>query len=146
MEDNLVSVIIGFIGGIFGGILVQIASIKFRIFIEKREKKKTDTEKYWYSLRSKLKEIIGFIDREFSTDINRPRIQNQFSIYSNQLNSILSNYPESCPNNLEGKFKEIGLDLHSVSTMLLHMGNGQEFCDLVDQVKNNVANLLNEMD
>lgn len=117
------TIFIGFIGGVIGGLIVNIVSYKF----QKREDKKEEEERfrtdYKRSIKAKLNEIIDTWDKELAKDhINQTEIQNEFDIYSKQLTAIISRAPDDFPEEVIEELRELSTSLRRIKSFLCSMG------------------------
>lgn len=114
MDENF---IYGFLGGIIGGICVNIVSFEYQKFSNNKEKEKIAQIESRRKIIERLKEIEFTLEKEVSAD--HPiykKIQNECVIYSNQLTTDLSKIAANMP-------EEIIVDLKKLSSDLIRLGN-----------------------
>lgn len=120
MEDNL---IYGFLGGIFGGICVNIVSIEYQKFREKEEKEIASLVENQRKIIEKLKEIAFSLENAITSESPKyKKIQNECLIFSNQLTSILSQIAEDIPEEIIDDLKRLNLDLTRLGHFPLYVG------------------------
>ncbi|MCO5382916.1 MAG: hypothetical protein NHB15_13200 [Methanosarcina barkeri] len=119
MEDNL---IYGFLGGIIGGICVNIVSIEYQKLRDKKEKEKISQKENQRKIIEKLKEIEFSLENAISESPKYKQIQNDCLIFSNQLTSILSQTIEDVPEETIDDLKRLNSDLTRLGNFPLHLG------------------------
>ena len=122
------TILIGFIGGVLGGLIVNIVSINY----QNNELKKAEEEKsrieYKRDLKAKLNEIIDFWNKELAKDhIRQTEIQNEFNLYSKQLTSIISKAPDDFSRDTIEELKELSTSLIKIKDLLIVAGNKEPF-------------------
>ena len=111
MVIEVETILIGFIGGVIGGIIVNIAVYKWR----KKEEEKEDKIKYENDLKAKLIAIVGTLEKEVSHGtVDTDKIQNESGIYSDKLTDIISNAPEDFPKNMLKELRELSASLAEI--------------------------------
>ena len=120
MEENL---IYGFLGGILGGICVNIVSIEYQKFREKKEKEIAAQEENQKKIIEKLKEIAFSLENAITSESPKyKKIQNECLIFSNQLTSILSQITEDIPEEIIDDLKRLNSDLTKLGNFPLYNG------------------------
>ena len=105
------TILIGFIGGVIGGIIVNIAFYKWR----KKEEEKEDKIKYESDLKAKLISIEGTLEKEVAHGtVDTNKIQHESGIYSDELTDIISNAPEDFPKNMLKELRELSASLAEI--------------------------------
>jgi len=135
---ELYVIIIGFIGGILGGILVNVISYKFVKWNEKQE----EPDLIKKSVLSLLNQISTSWETESSKrTVDRSKIQNLFDIYSSQLSSAIARAPPSFPQDIINDVKDLCIALTKLQdfSVTLGMENYQAFLKeargIVDQAE-----------
>lgn len=117
--NELYVIIIGFIGGILGGILVNVISYKFVKWNEKQE----EPDLVKKSVLSLLNQISTSWETESSKrTVDRSKIQNLFDIYSNQLSSAIARAPPSFPQDIINDVKDLCISLTKLQDFTLTLG------------------------
>jgi len=117
--NELYVIIIGFIGGILGGILVNVISYKFVKWNEKQE----EPDLVKKSVLSLLNQISTSWETESSKrTVDRNKIQNLFDIYSNQLSSAIARAPPSFPQDIINDVKDLCISLTKLQDFTLTLG------------------------
>jgi len=120
MEDNL---IYGFLGGILGGICVNIASIEYQKLSDKKENEKTAQKENQRKIIEKLKEINFSLENAITSKSPKyKQIQNECLIFSNQLTNILSQIIEDVPEEIIDDLKRLNSDLTRLGNFPLYQG------------------------
>jgi len=134
-DSPIVIGIIGFIGGIIGGLIVNILSIKYQKNMDRKiEEEKADI-KYSNSLNALLNEIIESWEKELTKDhIDRARLQNDFDIYSRQLTSLIARAPQNFSTEKISKLRELSSSLAKLHTYILTMNNYGFFINDVEKI------------
>ena len=130
MVGEIETILIGFFGGVIGGIIVSIVSIKYQKRIEKKEEEEKSRIEYKRSIKAKLNELIDTWDKELAKDrIRQTEIQNEFDIYSKQLTSIISRAPDDFPEDIIEELRELSASLRKIKDFLHQSGqkNYEEF-------------------
>ena len=119
MVIEVETILIGFIGGVIGGIIVNIAVYKWR----KKEEEKEDKIKYENDLKAKLIAIVGTLEKEVSHGtVDTDKIQNESGIYSDKLTDIISNAPEDFPKNMLKELRELSASLAEIRKFFFSIG------------------------
>jgi len=117
--NELYVIIIGFIGGILGGILVNVISYKFVKWNEKQE----EPDLVKKSVLSLLNQISTSWETESSKrTVDRSKIQNLFDIYSSQLSSAIARAPPSFPQDIINDVKDLCISLTKLQDFTLTLG------------------------
>lgn len=120
MGDNIV---ISFLGGILGGIFVNVITIEYKKRSEEKGRIKLNREGKIKKLVERLKEIELKLENEISLDLPKYKyIQNECSIFSNQLTSVLSQVTEDLPEELMVDLKKLNLDLSTLGNFPIYQG------------------------
>lgn len=135
-DSPVVIGIIGFIGGILGGVIVNIISIKY----QKREERIVEEEKtkrvFFEQIKSILNEIIEIWDKEKTRDhIDRQRIKNDFNNYSRQLTSLIASAPTDFPLDKLSQLRELSSSLNKIDDITIGISPDlvQRFYDQIDE-------------
>ncbi len=113
------TILIGFVGGVVGGLIVSIASIEYQRRIERKAEEKKSRIKYKRDIKAKLNEIIDTWNKELAKDrIRQTEIQNEFDIYSKQLTSIISKAPDDFPIDTIEELRELSASLRKIKDFL----------------------------
>lgn len=134
-DSPIIVGIIGFIGGILGGLIVNILSIKYQKNMDRKiEEEKAETE-YFNTLNALLNEIIESWEKELTKDhVDIERVQNDFDIYSRQLTSLISRAPQKFSTEIKLKLKELSSSLAKISTLTLTNTNCIFFSGNVEKI------------
>lgn len=120
MGDNL---IYGFLGGIIGGICVNIGSIEYQKFRDKREKEKNSQKESQRKIIEKLKEIEFSLENSITSERLRSRqIQNDCLIFSNQITNILSQVVGDVPEEIIDELKKLNSELKDLGDFPIYQG------------------------
>jgi len=117
------SLIISFFGGIVGGIFVNLVSIEYQKFRDKREKEKIAHKENKQKVIKKLKEVKLSLENSITSE--RPRyeqIQNDCLIFSNQITSILSQVIEDIPEEIIDELTGFNSELKDLGDIPLYHG------------------------
>ena len=119
MVSEVGTILIGFIGGVIGGIIVNIAFYKWR----KKEEEKEDKIKYESDLKAKLIAIVGTLEKEVAHGtVDTNKIQRESGIYSDELTDIISNAPEDFPKNMLKELRELSASLAEIRKFFFSIG------------------------
>jgi len=144
-DSPIIIGIIGFIGGIFGGVIVNIISINYQKRIEKKiEAEKSEIE-YTDSLKALLNEIVETWEKELTKDyINQERIQNVFDIYSMQLTSLIARGPHNVSPDLMPKLRDLSFTLSNLKNFIICCGpeSYQNFISDAEKSVNSAKEIL----
>lgn len=117
------SIAISFLGGILGGIFVNVVTIEYKKRSEKKERMTLDREQNKKKLVERLKEIELKLENEISLDHPKYKhIQNECSIFSNQLTSTLSQVTGDIPEELMVDLKKLNSDLSTLGNFPRYQG------------------------
>jgi hypothetical protein len=120
MGDNL---IYGFLGGIIGGICVNIVSIEYQKLRDKKEKEKIAQKENQRKIIEKLKEIEFSLENAITSESPKNKqIQYECLIFSSQLTSILSQTIEDVPEETIDDLKRLNSDLTRLGNFPLYQG------------------------
>lgn len=120
MGDNL---IYGFLGGIIGGICVNIVGIEYQKLRDKKEKVKIAQKENQRKIIEKLKEIEFSLENAITSESPKyKQIQNECLIFSNQLTSVLSQTIEDVPEEIIDDLKRLNSDLTRLGNFLIYLG------------------------
>ncbi|WP_440955082.1 hypothetical protein ACSAZK_16305 [Methanosarcina sp. Mfa9] len=114
MDNNF---IISILGGILGGVLVNISTYEYKRRCERKEKIRFARKEHEKRVCEKLEEISLSLENNLSVQFPKyKQIQNDCSIFSNQLTNILSQ--------IKGEVSEETIrDLMKLNTDLKNAGN-----------------------
>ena len=122
------TILIGFIGGVMGGLIVNIASIEYQKRIERKAEEEKSIIEYKRDIKAKLNEIIDTWNKELAKDhIRQTEIKNEFDIYSKQLTSIISKAPDDFPGDTIEELRELSTSLSKIKDFPLVSGNHESF-------------------
>ena len=110
------------IGGILGGIFVNVVTIEYKKRSEKKERATLNREENKKKLVERLKEIELKLENEISLDHPKKSIQNECSIFSNQLTSTLSQVTGEIPEELMVDLKKLTSDLSTLGNCPTYHG------------------------
>ena len=130
MANEISIILLGFVGGIIGGIAVNYVSYKLQKREERKEKVRRTEVEYQKEVQAKLTEIEGTWKNELARNhVNRKRIQNDFDIFSNQLTAMVARAPDNFPRDVLQELRELCGLLISLSDFIPAIGaeNYQEF-------------------
>ena len=128
MVSEMGTIVIGFIGGVIGGIVVNTVSYMFQKRIERKEEEEKSRIEYKRVIKAKLNEIVDTWNKELAKDhIRQTEIQNEFDIYSNQLTSIISRAPDDFPEDATEELRELSTSLRKIKDFLRVSGNYESF-------------------
>ena len=116
MADNLTFIValIGFFGGIAGGILVNTVSHYLNKQADKREAADEARRIYKAGLLGLLNEIITIWDAENASGLNPKPIKNKFDIIRQQISKEISNPPVPLRPEINAEFQELIVALNKV--------------------------------
>lgn len=115
--------LIGFFGGIFGGLFVNFVTMK----LQKREDRIAEDEKikreFSKQVKSIINEIIESWDKESSKKyIDQQRIKNDFDIFSCQLTSLIASAPAEFPSEILSQLRELSISLKKLDDIPIGIG------------------------
>lgn len=120
MGENL---IYSFLGGILGGICVNIVSIEYQKLRDNKEKEKISQKENRRKIIEKLKEIEFSLENAIASESPKyKQIQNDCLIFSNQLTSILSQAIENVPEEIIDDLKRLNSDLTRLGNFPIYQG------------------------
>jgi hypothetical protein len=121
------TILIGFIGGVMGGLIVSIVSIEYQRRIERKAEEEKSRIEYKRNTKAKLNEIIDTWNKELAKDrIRQTEIQNDFDIYSKQLTSIISKAPDDFPIDTIEELRELSASLRKIKDFL-HLSGPENY-------------------
>lgn len=129
MVNEIGTILLGFVGGIIGGIAVNYVSYKLQKRDERREEVQRTEVEYQKEIQAKLTEIEDTWKNELAKNhVDRKRIQNDFDIFSNQLTAMVARAPDNFPRGILQELRELCGTL-SLSDFIPAIGpeNYQEF-------------------
>ena len=142
MDDNL---IYGFLGGIIGGICVNIVSFEYQKFRINKEKEKIAQIESKRKIIERLKEIEFTLEKEVSADhLKYKKIQNECVIYSNQLTTDLSKVAGNMPEEMIVDLKKLSSDLMELGTFPVY--HGYDFRDKCKSIIETTRRIVREID
>lgn len=131
--------LIGFVGGIVGGIIVNFVTLK----LQKREDRIIEEEKikrdFYDQVKSLLTEIVENWDKETKTNsMSIPRLKNDFDIYSRKLTFLISSPPKDIPSDEISQLRELSVSLKNIAECPIGVGQDLIF-RFTNQSKETVA-------
>lgn len=122
------TILMGFIGGVVGGLIVNVASIEYQKRIERKAEEEKSRIEYKRDIKSKLNEIVDTWNKELAKDhIRQTEIQNEFDIYSKQLTYIISKAPDDFSGDRMEELRELSTSLRKIKDFLRVSGNYESF-------------------
>ncbi|WP_440944973.1 hypothetical protein ACSAZL_12495 [Methanosarcina sp. T3] len=130
MDNDL---IYGFLGGIVGGICVNILTFHYTRRIETKEKAKDSQKEGQKRIIDKLKEIKFTFENYLSSDrIRYKEMKNECFIFSNQLTNILSQTVNDISDETSEDLQKLSLELDKLGDYSVTMDDDfSENCEFI---------------
>ena len=135
MVSEMETILIGFFGGVIGGVLVNIISIKYQKWTERKEEEEKYIIEYKRAIKAKLNEIINTWNKEKAQNhMHYKIIQNNFDFYSEQLTSIISNSPDDFYDDIIKELGELSVSLREIKNIRLQSDQYESFNEKCEEI------------
>lgn len=117
MVSEMETILIGFFGGIIGGLSKDMVSYLYQKNDKKKEGKKRYRTEYKENIKAMLTEIIETWNKELSQDpLKLIKIEREFGDYSSQLTSIIARAPDDFPEDVKKEIRALTSDFERLPT------------------------------
>lgn len=140
------SIIYGLVGGIVGGIIVNVVSIRYQRREERIDSEKRQNKDHIEKICALLTQII----ERWSNEKRKGRIkfketQNDFAIFSRQMQSITSYKRSEVPESIYRNLSDLCLLLDELHDFPIFCGSNDKFFEKSDEMCLNAKEILDKL-